>query len=110
MDKLFQLSDIGISSSKQEGLPINTLEEMFTGLPVIVSDERGYRELVVNEVNGCLFEQRDYKSFVSKISKLKSNTELRLEMGKQARLTANRFELRVCLTFMSKIFRKHLNE
>lgn len=106
--KLFQLSDIGISSSKQEGLPINTLEEMFTGLPVVVSNERGHRELITDGINGYLFCKEDYTDFVAKICELKNNPALCLSIGKQAIMTANRFEIKVCLTSMSSIFRKYL--
>lgn len=44
--KLLKISDVLISTSKREGLPVNILEAMFAGLPIIATNCRGNRDLV----------------------------------------------------------------
>lgn len=66
--QLLRISDMSISSSKQEGLPVNIMEAMYVGLPIVVTDCRGNRDLIVNGVNGYVVDQFDSNSFISKIS------------------------------------------
>jgi len=49
---LFRLADLAVSSSRREGLPVNILEAMATGLPLVVTDCRGNRDLVKDGENG----------------------------------------------------------
>lgn len=53
---LLAACDAAVSSSRSEGLPFNIIEAMGCGLPVIVSDIKGHRELVEHGKNGLLFE------------------------------------------------------
>ena len=53
-----QISDLYVSTSMQEGLPVNILEALAVGLPVIASNCRGNRDLVKEE---SLFEIGDVK-------------------------------------------------
>ena len=47
-------SDIYVSPSEREGLPLTILEEMAVGLPCVVTDIGGNNELVVHEATGLL--------------------------------------------------------
>lgn len=46
IDELLAISDIAVSASRQEGLPINIVEALFSNTPVIASNCRGNSELV----------------------------------------------------------------
>lgn len=52
---LLKCSDIGISTSKREGLGVNLIEEIYLGLPVVALDNRGHREIIQNGKNGYTF-------------------------------------------------------
>lgn len=52
--QLMMASDLALSSSSQEGLPVNLLEALVAGLPIIATDSRGNRDLVKNGDNGFL--------------------------------------------------------
>ena len=45
IETLLKISDLAVASSLREGLPVNIMEAMACGLPVIASDNRGHREL-----------------------------------------------------------------
>ncbi len=49
MENLYPLCDAAVSSSKIEGLPFNVMEAMACGLPVLISDIKGHRDLVENK-------------------------------------------------------------
>lgn len=49
------MSDLGISVSRQEGLPLNVLEYQAQGLPVLLSDIRGHRDILHRPEQGELF-------------------------------------------------------
>lgn len=46
--KLMKISDLCISTSKQEGLPVNIMEAMMCELPIIATNCRGNRDLIEN--------------------------------------------------------------
>ena len=47
-----QIVDIVISCSKREGLPLNVVESMLSGTPVVATINRGHRELIKMEKTG----------------------------------------------------------
>ncbi|MEH7392944.1 glycosyltransferase family 4 protein [Bacillus sp. JJ1474] len=77
INKLLLLSDIAVSSSKREGLPVNVMEAMATGLPLIVTNCRGNRDLVENGVNGFIREINDISGFAESIDILYHSELLR---------------------------------
>ena len=48
--QLMQISDLAVSTSKQEGLPVNLIEAMCMGLPIIATDCRGNRDLIKDTI------------------------------------------------------------
>lgn len=61
--KLLKISDISVSAANQEGLPVNIMEAMYVGLPIVASNCRGNRDLVHDEKNGYLVELNDENRF-----------------------------------------------
>ena len=46
INKLMQISNLEVSTSRQEGLPVNVIEAMFMGLPIIATNCRGNKDLI----------------------------------------------------------------
>ena len=71
--QLLKISDLLVSTSKQEGLPVNIMEGLIAGLPVIVTDCRGNRDLITDGVNGYIVkdEQLLIKRILELVSKRK---------------------------------------
>ena len=68
--KLLKISNLALSSANQEGLPVNVMEAMYVGLPIVASDCRGNRDLVKNGKNGYLVKIDDMLLFKNSIKSL----------------------------------------
>lgn len=73
--KLLKISNVLLSLSHREGLPVNVIEAMFCGLPVIATNCRGNRDLVKNNKNGYLIEIDEINKLNKKILMLYNDTE-----------------------------------
>lgn len=69
--QLLAISNVVVSSSLREGLPVNIMEALESGLPVVALKCRGMKDLIVNEENGCIVNGSD--EFINKILYLKHN-------------------------------------
>ena len=69
VNKLINISDIGILLSYREGLPRNIMEFMACGRKVIATDIRGCRDLVCNDSVGTLVNVGDYEETAKAIEK-----------------------------------------
>lgn len=71
--QLLKISNLALSTSKREGLPVNVIEALMSGLSVIGTNCRGTRDLVKNGVNGYIVENDDYYDMVNKIENFITN-------------------------------------
>ncbi|MFS0861510.1 glycosyltransferase family 4 protein [Fredinandcohnia sp. 179-A 10B2 NHS] len=85
IDMLLKISDIAVASSLREGLPVNVMEAMACGLPILATDNRGHRELVSNNENGWVLHPDDIVGFGEKLKELAMNEYLRNRLGKVSR-------------------------
>lgn len=69
VNKLINISDIGILMSYREGLPRNIMEFMASGRKVIATNIRGCRDLLCNETIGTLVNVGDYEETAKAIEK-----------------------------------------
>lgn len=69
VNKLINISDIGILMSYREGLPRNIMEFMASGRKVIATNIRGCRDLICNETVGTLVNVGDYEETAKAIEK-----------------------------------------
>lgn len=63
-------SDIFIFPSAREGLPVSVMEALAVGLPVIASDIRGVRDLVVHTKGGYLVHGHSPEDYAVKIRRI----------------------------------------
>jgi glycosyltransferase EpsD len=108
IDQVYKMSDVGISSSKQEGLGLNLVEEMMCGLPVIATVDRGHKEVIDHESNGYLYSHDNQNQFLAFILALKDNDVKREEFSRNATIKAEKFEVKNSLMVMSVIYKKYL--
>ncbi len=67
--KLLKISNLAVSTSIQEGLPVNVMEALYIGLPVVVTECRGNRDLVEDGINGYIVDKNNMLEFKNKVMK-----------------------------------------
>ena len=87
MPEYLNSSDIYVSTSLSDTTPVSVSEAMACGLPCIVTDVGGVKEVISDGENGYLFKPGDYESLAKKIVDLSFDLEKRRIIGKNARLT-----------------------
>lgn len=66
---LYYWADLVVSSSEKEGLPFHVMEAMSLRKPLLLSDIKGHRDLVVSDKVGQLFSLEHPQDFVEKFLK-----------------------------------------
>lgn len=110
VEKYAAIADVGVSTSKHEGLGLGLLEQMLCEVPVVASEDKGHREFVEDGVTGFLYRQGDQSDFVQAIVRLYHDRGLRQTMGEMAKQRAKRFSLEYPLREMTEIYRSHIAE
>ena len=106
---LAAIADVGISSSRHEGLGLGLAEEMLCSLPVVATIDKGHKELIENGKNGFLYPQGDKSLFIKNIISLYENPYLRKKMGKNGNEKAQNFVIENSLKSMATIYHKYLD-
>lgn len=83
---VFNLADIFIFPSQNEGFGLVAAEAMACGKPVIASDNSSLPELVEENETGYLAQTNDLDTWINKITELIDNPKRRVEFGKKARV------------------------
>ncbi len=78
INKLLQISDVLLSCSKREGLPVNIIEAMVANIPVITTNCRGSKDLIQNEINGYIIDIDNIEQLIDRIQKI-YNKNLKFE-------------------------------
>ena len=81
LERYANIADVIVSCSYREGLPMNIVEGMLLGKPVVASYNRGHRELIVQERTGFLVPPTDAGAFAERIALLLNDTVLAADMG-----------------------------
>ena len=101
---LINISDLGVSSSFQEGLSISVAEILYLGTPMVISNIRGHNDIVENGQNGFLFDLNDKNDFIDKIIFMYDNPKKRKEMGGYATKSMEKFVIDNTLLEMVEIY------
>ena len=102
--KLLQISDLSVSSSRQEGLPVNIMEAMYVGLPIVASDCRGNRDLIKDGENGYIIPLDDLEMFVDRVEIIYGNKNLRSKLKKTNKNEIKHYMLKNILSKMKRIY------
>lgn len=68
--------DVFVNCSKQESFGVAVVEAMACGVPVVVTDTPGYREIVDDNVSGIVLKDRQAKTMAKAILRLLDDQEL----------------------------------
>jgi len=82
----YEAADLFATASKTETQGLTVIEAMAASLPVLAINDDSFRIVVVDELNGYLFE--DLNDYVKKVDYLIGNPKKLSKMSKQARVSA----------------------
>ena len=78
------ICDVLVSCSYREGLPLNIVESMLSGNPVVASINRGHKELIKDGQNGYLVKPYDADSMASRALELLADSDKAEHFSKNA--------------------------
>jgi glycosyltransferase involved in cell wall biosynthesis len=78
-------SDVHVTASTKETRGLTILEAFAAGIPVLAPNAGGVTENIRDGWNGFLFEPDDRRDFGQKLLQLVQNSDLRQEMGRNAK-------------------------
>jgi glycosyltransferase involved in cell wall biosynthesis len=82
---LFQESDVFVLPTRAEAYGIVAIEAGASGMPVIMTDIGGVRDIVLDNKNGYLIDVDDVPQLVDRMSRMINDPDLRRQMGRNAR-------------------------
>jgi glycosyltransferase involved in cell wall biosynthesis len=85
VEQLYPAFDIFVLPSYREGIPRACVEAAASGCPVIASDIRGCREVVLHGHSGLLVPPRNVAGLIDGLTRLIESPDLRDQMGVRAR-------------------------
>lgn len=108
---LLAASDIGILTTRNEGLPNAILENMYSGLPVVATDVSGNIEALGEKNDKQLCSPRDSVDLAQKISFLVENPAVRAQLGERNQKRAlSEFSIEVMCKRMVRVITDIYNQ
>lgn len=84
LEKYQRITDVLVACSKREGLPLNLVEAMLSGNPVVATVNRGHKELIRDKENGYLVNVDDIDALAERVIELLADDEKRTMVGGNA--------------------------
>lgn len=85
LNSLYNIADVYVLTSEQEGLSLSLLEALATTVPVISTNIVGNPEVIIHEETGLLFEPGKADQLVNNLKYVLDNPDKAKEMGNNAR-------------------------
>lgn len=99
-----KIADVSVSCSKREGLPLNIVEAMLSGTPVVACENRGHRELVQDGENGYLVVVNDDLAIVKLILELLKSRKIYEKIEKYGQTYAQNYTFQNVKKELEKIY------
>lgn len=101
---ILKMTDVIFASSTNEGLPVNIMEGLAAGLPVVATKVRGHVDIIKDGDNGFLFELNDYKKAAENVIKLMTDNALYQSMSNTALESSKKYDIKNVLPQYDAVF------
>lgn len=105
--KYLDISDLVISASKQEGLPLNIMEAIYKRKFIVASNCRGNVDLIENGVNGFLINSLD--EMYPKILYVKNNYDILMKNYRRG-INISEYDSEHLVREVAKIYKKYIRD
>lgn len=111
IEKTLPICDVAVASSLREGLPVNILEAMACGLPVVATENRGHSELVENQSNGWIVNTENSMDMANKLIQLATTKHLLKTLGENGRERISRtYSVQKIVVEKARIYERYMKE
>ena len=107
--QLYKTADIFCLPSYREGLSASVMEAMAASLPVVCSDIRGNKDLIVQDKGGYLISIEDTHCYADSLNAIIQSERLRVEMGTFNMNYVKLFSLKKVVQDMEAIYMDIIN-
>ena len=101
---ILKISNMAVSTSLREGLPLNVIEYCLNNLPVIASKNRGHIEIIKDGENGYLFDVNNINDLKEKIIYIYQHYNEEVEKMQKNHYMVEKFKLCNVNENMRKIY------
>lgn len=105
--KLVAMCDVSVSASRREGLPVNLIEALAIGKPIVATRVRGNSDIVEDGVNGFLVELDNYEQMAEKLLEIYSNPSLAEKMGQEAVKLSKKYSIEEVNKSLANVYKKY---
>lgn len=102
--ELTGMSSVAFSASIREGLPVNIIEAMACGVPIVASINRGHTALLKDGINGYLFPINSSKQMCGKLLAIYNDSVNAHKLGQAALDTSKKYDVYLVLKKMMEIY------
>jgi glycosyltransferase involved in cell wall biosynthesis len=111
MPDLYAALDVFVLASYREGFPRSAIEAAAMGLPLVLTDIRGCREVVRDGWNGFLVPPGDADALTNRVERLVGDPALRARFGQESRRRAEaEFDERRVIETTLTVYQRLLRE
>jgi glycosyltransferase involved in cell wall biosynthesis len=104
------LANVNVFPSEREGMPVNLMESLAMGVPVITSNSRGCRHVVEHEQTGLIVSGVSPETFYPAMKRLMDDTMLRERLAANALARRSSFDRRTWIKEQMEIYEAVLEE
>ena len=105
INRILTASDMFMLASFQEGLTLSVIEAMSYGLPCVVSDVRGNRDLIIDGEGGFVVETTNEEMFADKIEALINNEEMKHKFAEFNKLESEKYTIKSVIAELEEIYK-----
>lgn len=103
------IADVNVFPSIREGMPVNLMESLAVGLPVITSNSRGCKDVVRDGVDGIVLKETSVESFAQAMIRFYNNRSLGIRLSEEALAGRSRFDRKIWINEQINIYENQLN-
>lgn len=103
LNTIYNSSSIFLGCSLDEGWGLPIGEAMINGNAIVCTNNKGYKEMVINEFNGLICEIKDYNSLAKNIIRLMKNPKERIKLALNGASYIKNFNLEDSYNELKKI-------
>ena len=100
------LADINVFPSTREGLPVNLMESLAMGVPIITNDSRGCRDVVKDGTNGIVLKENNVDSIARVMKQLADNIVLRKRLSNNAQNERGQYDRKNYIKYQIDYYKK----